>query len=142
MLDEAQDFRISIAGVQEKTALLWYNERWQLPHGLTPTTHIIKLPIGKIQTPKYQLDLSQSVDNELICLRLCAAFGLPTANVNLLEVRDVRVLVVERFDRKLHSPNPAITEPAIDAVPPHIIANNSESVILLINGLTTNGASV
>ncbi|WGE90178.1 HipA domain-containing protein [Actinobacillus arthritidis] len=105
MLDEAQDFRISIAGAQEKTALLWHNKCWQLPHGLTPTTHIIKLPIGKIQTPKYQLDLSQSVDNELICLRLCVAFGLPSASVNLLEVGDVRALAVERFDRKLHSSN-------------------------------------
>jgi len=35
-----QDFRISLAGAQEKTALLWYDEQWQRPLGVTPTTHI------------------------------------------------------------------------------------------------------
>ncbi|MFT0548578.1 HipA N-terminal domain-containing protein [Allopusillimonas ginsengisoli] len=37
------DFRISIAGAQEKTALLWLNDQWCLPHGSTPTTHIFRL---------------------------------------------------------------------------------------------------
>src|SRR5690606_18824081 len=36
------DFRISIAGAQEKTALLWLDNQWCLPHGATPTTHIFK----------------------------------------------------------------------------------------------------
>jgi len=41
------DFRISIAGVQEKTAFLWIDNHsdtggWQLPLGLTPTSHIFK----------------------------------------------------------------------------------------------------
>jgi serine/threonine-protein kinase HipA len=35
------DFRISIAGAQEKTALLWHQEKWYLPQGTTPTSHII-----------------------------------------------------------------------------------------------------
>jgi len=39
-------FRISIAGAQEKTALLWHNGGWLRPSGTTPTTHILKLPIG------------------------------------------------------------------------------------------------
>ena len=39
---EAQgEFRISIAGAQEKTALLWHNEQWCAPVGVTPTTHIM-----------------------------------------------------------------------------------------------------
>jgi hypothetical protein len=33
-------FRISIAGAQEKTALLHWKGKWYLPHGATPTTHI------------------------------------------------------------------------------------------------------
>jgi serine/threonine-protein kinase HipA len=36
------DFRISIAGVQEKTAFLRINDQWQLPLGPTPTSHIFK----------------------------------------------------------------------------------------------------
>jgi len=38
------DFRISIAGAQEKTAFLLHEEKWQKPKGTTPTTHIFKLP--------------------------------------------------------------------------------------------------
>ncbi|ANO34936.1 hypothetical protein A6E01_17285 [Vibrio breoganii] len=49
MLEEEEDFRISVAGVQEKTALLFVEGQWCIPKGNTPTTHIIKLPIGEIQ---------------------------------------------------------------------------------------------
>ena len=33
------DFRISVAGAQEKTALLWHKGRWWKPSGTTATTH-------------------------------------------------------------------------------------------------------
>jgi serine/threonine protein kinase HipA of HipAB toxin-antitoxin module len=47
-LEDDNLFRISIAGAQEKTALLRWKGKWYLPHGATPTTHIIKLPLGLI----------------------------------------------------------------------------------------------
>ncbi len=37
----ADDFRISLAGAQEKTALLKLNGQWMRPLGATPTTHIL-----------------------------------------------------------------------------------------------------
>src|SRR4029453_5981886 len=46
--EAADDFRISIAGAQEKTALLSMGGRWFQPQGATPTTHILKLPLGLI----------------------------------------------------------------------------------------------
>lgn len=49
MLREETDFRISVAGAQEKTALLLTDEGWSIPAGATPTSHIIKLPIGEIK---------------------------------------------------------------------------------------------
>lgn len=45
---EENDFRISVAGAQEKTALLRIGNDWCIPKGITPTTHIIKLPIGEM----------------------------------------------------------------------------------------------
>ena len=59
------DFRISIAGAQEKTALLKRDNQWHLPQGTTPTSHIFKLPIGQIEHSG--LDLSDSVENEWLC---------------------------------------------------------------------------
>ncbi|WP_244129833.1 HipA N-terminal domain-containing protein [Burkholderia gladioli] len=46
--DPDDDFRISLAGAQEKDAFLWWNGRWMKPRGATPTTHIFKLPLGLI----------------------------------------------------------------------------------------------
>ena len=39
-LGEDEDFRISIACAQEKTALLFWQSRWHKPLGTTATTHI------------------------------------------------------------------------------------------------------
>ena len=47
-LDEDEEFRISVAGAQEKTALLWHQGKWLKPHGTTPTTHIFKTQIGNL----------------------------------------------------------------------------------------------
>ena len=43
--------------------------------------------------------MSNSVENEFFCLKLTAALGLPSANVEMAEFGRTRALVVERFDR-------------------------------------------
>lgn len=91
------DFRISIAGAQEKTALLRHKGRWQKPVGTTPTTHILKPQIGQLPNG---IDLSNSVENEYLCLKLTEAMGLPSAKVEMATFGDRRVLIVERFDRE------------------------------------------
>lgn len=98
MSKEVEDFRISIAGAQEKTALLWHKQKWCLPTGPTPTSHIFKLPIGVI--PNNNIDLSESCENEWLCLKIAEAFGLPVAKADIQTFEDIKVLVVERFDRK------------------------------------------
>ncbi len=89
--------RLSIAGAQEKTALLWYRDQWWLPTGATPTTHILKLPLGVVGNLK--LDMRHSIENEWLCAQILAAYGLPVAPCALLSFEDQRVLAVERFDR-------------------------------------------
>ena len=91
-----QDFRISLAGAQEKTALLYWNDAWYLPHGTTPTTHIFKPQIGRLSGG---IDLSESVENEHLCMKLVEAFGLPVARSKIVDFAGHRTLVVERFDR-------------------------------------------
>jgi len=91
-----QDFRISVAGAQEKTALLFHEGQWVLPSGTTPTTHILKPPIGTLPNG---MDLTNSVENEHFCLRLMAAFGLLVAQTNIATFADAKTLVIERFDR-------------------------------------------
>lgn len=98
--DDPQDLRISLAGAQEKTALLWHQGQWMRPHGSTPTTHIFKLPLGLVG--HRQADFSTSVENEWLCMNLLQEFGLPVATTALLRFGEQKVLGVERFDRQFH----------------------------------------
>jgi serine/threonine-protein kinase HipA len=92
-----RDFRISLAGAQEKTALLRIGDTWQKPTGPTPTTHILKLPIG---TGNRGIDLSTSVENEWLCSRILAAFGVAVAKSEIARFGRFKVLTVQRFDRQ------------------------------------------
>lgn len=91
-------FRISIAGAQEKTALIRWNDQWCRPNGSTPTTHIFKLPLGIIGGTR--VDLSDSVHNEWLCAQIVTALGLQAATTTIGTFAEETVLVVERFDRK------------------------------------------
>lgn len=121
-LSDDQDFRISIAGAQEKTALLFHEGRWKKPFGTTATTHILKPQIGHLPNG---IDLTNSVENEFFCLKLTKALGLPSAEVAMVTFDDKRVLVVERFDRRWTQDGRLLRLPQEDfcqalSVPPHL----------------------
>jgi serine/threonine-protein kinase HipA len=97
-LGEDEDFRISIAGAQEKTALLRKGGGWFKPIGTAATTHILKPQIGRLPNG---IDLSNSVENEYLCLKLLQAFGVPAAQAKIADFGERRTLIVERFDRLL-----------------------------------------
>ncbi len=118
-IDTAEDFRISLAGVQGKTALLYYDGAWHVPHGPTPTTHILKPQIGMHGGH----DLSQSVENEYLCMQLLSAIGLPVAETAIENFRSQRTLVITRFDRRWTKDNRLLRLPQEDccqalSVPP------------------------
>lgn len=96
-LNRDDAFRISVAGAQEKTALLWHEGQWIKPHGTTPTTHLIKTQIGQLPGG---IDLSDSVENEYYCLKLTEAFGLPVNTATIETFGETKALVIERFDRR------------------------------------------
>jgi serine/threonine-protein kinase HipA len=81
-------FRISLAGAQEKTALL----------GATPTTHILKLPLGLVGGSR-RVDLGDSIENEWLCAQILYYLHLPVAITEMWRFEDQKALVVTRFDR-------------------------------------------
>ncbi len=109
--NEDSAFRISIAGAQEKTALLFWKNKWHLPHGSTATTHILKPQIG---TRAGGFDLSHSVENEHLCMRLTSALGLPTAETTISDFAGQRALVIKRFDREWTSDKRLLRRPQED----------------------------
>ncbi len=90
-------FRLSIAGAQEKTALLRHRGRWCIPHGATPSTHIFKLPLGLVGN--VQADMRMSIELEWLCMELVREYDLPVAHVEIGRFGDQKALIVERFDR-------------------------------------------
>jgi serine/threonine-protein kinase HipA len=95
-MDE-RDFRISIAGAQEKTAFLKHDGKWLKPIGLTPTTHIFKTSIGAMGV---DLNFNDCIDNEWFSLFILKKMGLPVCEAKIECFEDQRILVVTRFDRR------------------------------------------
>lgn len=91
------EFRISIAGAQDKTALLKYKQNWLRPKGSTPTSHIFKPPLGNFPNG---IDMSTSVENEWLCGEIVSQMGIKIAKSEILKFGNQECLVVERFDRK------------------------------------------
>jgi serine/threonine-protein kinase HipA len=82
--------QFSLAGAQPKTALLFDGQRWGVPSGREPTTHILKPSTG---------GFDGHAENEHLCLALARALGLPTARSEVRQFEDVTAIVVERYDR-------------------------------------------
>ena len=96
MDEDDEDFRISIAGAQEKTALLRQGGQWLLPHGTTPTTHIFKKPMPLRSDG---VDLRLSCENEHFCLTFLRELGLRACKSELITFGEQKAIVIERFDR-------------------------------------------
>lgn len=82
--------RFSLAGAQPKTALLFDGQRWGVPSGRIPTSHILKPALP---------DLAGHVENEHVCLNLARAFGLPAARSEARMFGNQQAIVIERYDR-------------------------------------------
>jgi serine/threonine-protein kinase HipA len=82
--------RFSLAGAQPKTALLFDGQRWGVPSGRIPTSHILKPALP---------DLVGHVENEHVCLNLARAFGLPAARSEARMFGNQQAIVIERYDR-------------------------------------------
>ena len=82
--------QFSLAGAQPKTAFLFDGQRWGVPSGPTPTTHILKPPIDR---------LDGHAENEHLCLALARALGLPAAHSEVRRFENESAIIVERYDR-------------------------------------------
>jgi serine/threonine-protein kinase HipA len=87
--------RFSLAGAQPKIALFHDGNRWGVPIGRTPTTHILKPPTGAFDG---------QIENEHFCLRLARALRLPVAGSVIVRFEEETAIVVERYDRVRMTP--------------------------------------
>jgi serine/threonine-protein kinase HipA len=83
--------QFSLAGAQPKTALLFQNDRWGVPSGRLPTTHILKPPTGHFDG---------HAENEHFCLGLAQQLGMPAAHSKVMRFGEEIAIVIERYDRQ------------------------------------------
>jgi serine/threonine-protein kinase HipA len=82
--------RFSLAGVQNKIAFLYKNQRWGIPGGGVPTNRIIKLA---------NVAYDGLIENEHFCLQLASEIGLNAAATSVINRAGITAIVVERYDR-------------------------------------------
>jgi serine/threonine-protein kinase HipA len=81
----------SLAGAQPKTVLTLDGDRWGVPSGTVPSTHILKPPA---------LDLDGFDINEHLCLTIASELGLWTTRSKVQSFEGEPAIVVERYDRR------------------------------------------
>ncbi|UVK49131.1 type II toxin-antitoxin system HipA family toxin (plasmid) [Mesorhizobium sp. AR07] len=90
LLGGEEGVRLSLAGAQDKLAVIVEGETIGLAKGGRPTTHILKPVIQALEG---------TVENELFCLRLAERLQLPVPRVEMRRAGDTAFLLIQRYDR-------------------------------------------
>ena len=89
--------RASLPGTPSKIALTWLDGKSSKPSHAIPSTHIVKVPD---QTQTYGAKGDHSLENKLICGAVMEACGLSVNKSRLMTFDQLKVLMIERFDRQ------------------------------------------
>lgn len=97
MIDDDGYIRLSLAGVNDKAAVVKAAGQIGLPKGNTPSTHILKPDIPR---------LPDSARTENFCLKLAREAGIRAARSSIEVAEDQVFLLISRFDRRLIASTP------------------------------------
>lgn len=98
--EPAENIRISLAGAQDKMAVVVDAARIGLPRGTTPSTHILKpASVERRGARGDRLAYPSLVANEAFCTVLAERAGLRTAQLTVREISGIASLLVARYDR-------------------------------------------
>jgi len=91
MLVGEGDYRLSLAGAQNKLPVLFEQGLISMPMGFKPSSHILKPPIQ---------NFPDTVENEIFCMRLARKIDLNVPDVLLLP-KEKPLYLIARYDRIL-----------------------------------------
>lgn len=98
--EPAAGIRISLAGVQDKMAVVIDGTRIGLPRGTTPSTHILKPASAERRGSRGdKLAYPSLVANEAFCTVLAGQANLRAASVEIREIDGEPALLIARYDR-------------------------------------------
>jgi len=92
LLAGQEGIRISLAGAQEKLALLYKDPTFYIPENGAPSNFILKPSMAHFQS---------SIENECFCMMLANAVGLNVPPVRIVRKEAQKVLLIKRYDRVL-----------------------------------------
>lgn len=84
------EYRLSLAGVQDKLPVVVDGVRIGIPRGGRPSTHVLKAPIRR---------LPATVINEAFCLAVGQGLGIDVVHAMPRRLGEAECLIVERYDR-------------------------------------------
>lgn len=82
--------RISLAGAQEKLALMMRDDTFYIPMNGAPSNVILKPAM---------VHFPSSLENECFCMMLARDMGLPVPEVEMIDPGSQKALVIHRYDR-------------------------------------------
>lgn len=92
LLTSSDGLRLSLAGAQDKMAVVLIDDIVSLPEKNVPTTYILKSPIEGIEG---------SVENEYFCLKTAKAIGLNVCECEIKNTKNINYLLIKRYDREI-----------------------------------------
>ena len=92
LLTASNGLRLSLAGAQNKMAVVLIDDVLSLPEKEIPTTHILKPTIQGI---------TGSVENEYICLCAAKKIGLNVCEAEIRTTKNLQYLLIKRYDREI-----------------------------------------
>lgn len=87
-----EGMRLSLAGAQDKTAIVLIDDKIAIPTPQTPTTHILKPAIA---------DLKETVENEYICMQVASKIGISVPKTEIRHVNGIKYFLIQRYDREI-----------------------------------------
>lgn len=96
LLTSSNDLRLSLAGAQDKMAVVLIDNEVALPLSNVPTTHILK--------PKIR-GFEGSVENEYICLHAAKLMKLNVCDSEIRTTGNTDYLLIKRYDREVSDDN-------------------------------------
>jgi len=94
LLSGEEGIRISLAGAQEKLALLFKESRFHIPLNGAPSNCILKPGMQHFQS---------SIENEYFCMALAASLNLNVSPVKIIGNKPQNALFIQRYDRFFHN---------------------------------------
>ena len=91
LLTGSNGLRLSLAGAQDKMAVVLLDNIVSLPQKDVPTTHILKPVIKGIEG---------SIENEYICIKAAKLVGLNVCEAEIRTTKNLKYLLIKRYDRE------------------------------------------